>query len=441
MQRHLIVLIALLVAGPVKAGDDGFKPLFNGKDLTGWVNVNCAPGTFYVKDDMIITTGKPTGYLRTDRQYENFILEFEWFHAPEPKGKVGNSGLFVWGDPIPAMGTGYTRGIEVQVLVNLTYKDKKTGLVTASSHGDLFSIWGASCKPDRPHPTGQQRCIPSEDRCKGEWEWNHYRVEANNGVLKLAVNGKVVSGVSECKPRKGYLALESEGSECRFKNIKIKELPSTNPELNEICDVDQGFQALFTGVDLTGWKVSEEHARHWVMKDGVLTYDGKCAAKDPHLWTEKSYGDFELVCDWKLHTTPKKIKRPVILPSGDVSDKQIEVLDAGNSGVYLRGSNKSQVNIWCWPIGSGDVPGYRNDTTLPAEVRSAVTPKVRADNDLGKWNRFVIHMKGDRLSVRLNGKLVVDDARLPGVASAGPIALEHHGEPVQFRNVFIRELK
>ena len=68
---------------------------------------------------MIITTGKPTGYLRTDKQYENFILEFEWFHAPSPKGSVGNSGLFVWGDPIPAVGTGYTRSIEVQVLVNL----------------------------------------------------------------------------------------------------------------------------------------------------------------------------------------------------------------------------------------------------------------------------------------------------------------------------------
>ena len=86
------------------AGDDGFVPLFNGKDLTGWHNVNCAPGTFYVKDGMIITTGIPTGYLRTAKQYENFILEFEWFHAPKPKGSVGNSGMFVWGDPLPGRG-------------------------------------------------------------------------------------------------------------------------------------------------------------------------------------------------------------------------------------------------------------------------------------------------------------------------------------------------
>src|SRR5688572_20154719 len=128
MHRTLAVAILFIVAGVTRAQDDGFKPLFNGNDLAGWVNVNCAPKTWFVKDNMIITTGKPTGYLRTERMYENFVLEFEWFHAPDPKGAVGNSGLFVWGDPIPAMGTGYTRSIEVQVLVNLLYKDKKTGL-------------------------------------------------------------------------------------------------------------------------------------------------------------------------------------------------------------------------------------------------------------------------------------------------------------------------
>src|SRR5438552_9605114 len=145
--HRFFALFALFIvgAGAARAQEDGFKPLFNGKDLTGWHNVNCAPSTWFVKDNMIITTGKPTGYLRTDKQYENFVLEFEWFHAPNPKGSVGNSGLFVWGDPIPAMSTGYTRSIEVQVLVNLTWTDKKSGKLTATSQGDLFSIWGAKC--------------------------------------------------------------------------------------------------------------------------------------------------------------------------------------------------------------------------------------------------------------------------------------------------------
>jgi hypothetical protein len=328
---------------------------------------------------MIITTGKPTGYLRTDRQYENFILEFEWFHAPAKKGAVGNSGLFVWGDPIPAMGTGYTRSIEVQVLVNLNVKD------TYTSHGDLFSIWGAKCKPDRPHPKGWERCLPSENVCKGEYEWNHYRVTANNGVLKLAVNGKEVSGVSECNPRKGYLALESEGSECRFKNIKIKELPSTNPKASEICDIDKGWKCLFTGLDLAGWKASDEQKAHWKMGDGVLVHDGK-AKGGSDLWTLNDHGDFELVCDWR----------------GPGS---------GDYGIRVRGNKGEEIIV------------------------------LRSDKKANEWNRSIIRLKGDRVTLRTNDKLVVNDDPFPKkLAAIGPIALSTEGQSVQVRNVFIREL-
>jgi len=273
-----ILLFALALAGPAlaedKNKDDGFVPMFDGKTLKGWVNVNCAPSTFFVKDNQIITTGKPTGYLRTEKQHENFIAEFDWMHIPPKPGAVGNSGFFVWADPIPAVGTGYTRGIEVQVLVNLTYKNKK-GEITATSQGDLFSIWGAHCTPDRPHPDGWERCLPSENHTKGENEWNHYRVVGNDGRITLTVNGHEVSGVSKCNPRKGYLALESEGSECRFKNLMIKELPSTNPKPEEIANLANGYKPLYTGLDLSGWNADAAAKKHWQARDTVLHYDGK----------------------------------------------------------------------------------------------------------------------------------------------------------------------
>jgi hypothetical protein len=272
------------------AAADGFVPLFNGRDLSGWVNVNCHPDTFVVKDGEIVTTGKPMGFLRTERQYENFVLEMDWMHVN--KTEVGNSGLFVWGDPLPVTGSVYTRGIEVQILVNLEYKDKKTGKVTASSHGDVFAIQGAKCKPDRPHPTGGMRCIPSEFRAKGGGEWNHYKVTANNGAIKLEVNGKEVSGVSECTPRKGYLALESEGAECHFKNIKIKELPSTNPKPEETAKVWEGHVNIFNGLDLKGWKTDEGA---WKVAGGKLVAAGKA-----DLVGEKKYGPCELILDYRL---------------------------------------------------------------------------------------------------------------------------------------------
>ncbi len=268
---------------------DDYRPMFNGKDLSGWVNVNCQPSTFFAKGDEVITSGNPTGFLRTSKQYENFVLEMDWMHVNTKE--VGNSGLFVWGDPLPAVGTGYTRGIEVQVLVNLEYRDKKTNAITATSHGDLFSIWGAHCKPDRPHPLGWERCLPSEDRAKGGGEWNHYKVVANDGSIKLEVNGKEVSGVSNCSPRKGYLALESEGAECHFKNLKIKELPSTNPKPQDVANVAEGHVSLFDGTSLAGW-VAEDGA--WKVADEKLV-----ATKPGELATAKKFGPGELIFDWK----------------------------------------------------------------------------------------------------------------------------------------------
>jgi len=450
----LALLLAFGLALPARADESPgeWAPLFNGKNLDGWVNVNCAPDTFYVKDNEIITTGQPIGFLRTAKQYENFLCEFEWKHIPPKPDAVGNSGFFVWCDAFPAATGGpglnpFARGVEVQVLVNLEYRDKKTGKVTATSHGDLFSIHGAHCVPDRPHPLGWERCLPSENRAKGAGEWNHYRVEGHDGRITLAVNGKVVSGVSKCSPRKGYLALEAEGSECHFRNLRIKELPSTGPKPGEIAIDGTGFVRLYNGADLSNWKQEPGHKGHWVAKGPVLSYDGKSEAKDKDVWSEKSYGDLVLVCDWRFPARPKKTPRPIILPNGDYDtdeagkQKMMVVDDAGDSGIYLRGSSKSQVNMWCWPIGSGEVYGYRTDPKMSPEVRKGVTPKLKADRKAGEWNRFLITMKGDRLNVNLNGQVVIEDARLPGVAKSGPIALQHHGDAVEFGNIWIKELK
>lgn len=437
IQRLAFILaIGVLAMGNLFAADeDGFVPLFNGKDLTGWIPGNVPASTFTAKDGMIVSTGVPTGTMHTDRMYENFIVELEWRHM-HPKG---NAGLFVWADPITAVGGPFARGIEVQVL---------DGHETANytSHGDIFPIWGAKMVPDRPHPGGWDRCLPSEKRCKPSPEWNHYRVICNDGTIKLEVNGKEVSGGTKGTPRKGYLCLESEGSECHFRNLRIKELPSTNPKPEEVTLSDAGFRTLYTGLDLNGWKASDKHKAHWQVKDWRLAYDGKCDAEDPCLWTEQEFGDIEMICDWRWTAKPVKKSWPKVLPSGldevgaDGKPVEMEVDDAGDSGIYLRGSSKSQVNMWCRPCGSGEVYGYRTDAKQPPEVRAGVTPKKVADKPIGQWNRFHITMRGDRLTVKLNNELVIENAQLPGVAARGPIALQHHGDPIEFASILIREL-
>jgi len=437
-------VIAALVAGlltiwttasAAQTDDAGLRPLFNGRDVSGWVNVNCAPGTWSVRDGMIVCTGVPTGVMRTDRMYENFILELEYMHLHTG----GNAGLFVFSDALTAPGVPFTRSVEVQIL-----DGRNTESYT--SHGDVFSIHGATLKPDRPHPTGAMRCLPSERRAKPAGQWNHYRVVCRDGTIKLSVNGKEVSGATECNPRKGYICLESEGSEVHFRNIKIQELPSSDPPADQIATEAAGFTPLYTGVDLSGWKQAPGHAGHWQPRDWVLAYDGASEADDKNLWSAEEYGDFTLVVDWRLTGEPRPRQVPVILPSGDHErnddgqEKMIEIADYGDSGVYLRGSSKSQVNIWCWPVGSGEVYGYRMDPNVSAEVRAGVTPKLNADHPPGRWNRFEITMRGDRLTVILNGKTVIEDAQLPGVPARGPIALQHHGDKIEFANLHVKRL-
>lgn len=219
----LIAAASVLCAG--EESEDGFKPLFNGKNLDGWIPINVDPDTFTVKDGMIHSTGKPTGVMRTRNMYENFILELDWRHL-KPKG---NAGVFVWADGILAKdGSPFTRGTEIQIL-----DGRETPNYT--SHGDVFPIRGATFIPNRPHPGGWMRCLPSEKRCNPSPEWNHYRVKCLDGKVTLAVNGKVVSGGHHTIPRKGYICLESEGSPVDFRNIRIKVLPSTNPTPEEIA--------------------------------------------------------------------------------------------------------------------------------------------------------------------------------------------------------------
>jgi hypothetical protein len=376
---------------PKPAAEGDFKPMFNGKDLSGWVNVNCAPDTFYVKGDEVITTGKPTGFLRTEKQYENFVLEMDWMHVN--KKEIANSGLFVWGDPLPGIGTPYTRGIEVQVLINYPKVD------WATNHGDIFSIHGAHCKPDRPHPKGYERCLPSEDRVKGGGEWNHYKVTANDGVIKLEVNGKEVSGVSKCNPRKGYLALESEGAECHFKNIKIKELPSTNPKPEEIAKVAEGHVSIFNGIDLTGWKTEKDA---WEAAGGVLKTAGK-----ENLVSEKKYGPCELIFDWKVPTNSK-----------------------GTCTANVAGADCS--------VFPG--AGVAFDPSAWKSVEKGKDPFAKK----GVWNRSVIRFDGTKFTFTVNGVLVSAlEAKKPIEARAVWIAEQFNtaNDRMEIMNVFVRELK
>lgn len=216
------ILGALLGAFLLTAAPDlEFKPLFNGKDLTGWVNVNTEKDTWSVENGELICSGRPIGVMRSAKQYENFILHIEWMHT-EPGG---NSGVFVWSDARPGEKNRLPNGVEVQML-ELEWPElhKRDGVTPplAYVHGELFGVGGVTTIPDNPRGP---RSMSIENLCKGRGQWNTYDVVAVDGVIKLSVNGKFVNGIAKSSQKKGYLCLESEGAKIHFRNIRIMELP------------------------------------------------------------------------------------------------------------------------------------------------------------------------------------------------------------------------
>jgi hypothetical protein len=218
-----VFLITILIASgiSVRAADiPQWVDLFNGKDLTGWVDVNTSPDTWSVRDGLLICKGKPIGVMRSVKQYENFLLHVEWRHMEAG----GNSGIFAWSDAKP-FGNRLPKGLEIQMLeldwVKLHTRNGKVPPI-AYVHGELFGAGGLKAVPDNPRG---KRSKSLENRCKGKGQWNVYDVVCVDGVVKLSVNGKFVNGISHVQYKKGYLCLESEGAEIHFRNLKIMELP------------------------------------------------------------------------------------------------------------------------------------------------------------------------------------------------------------------------
>lgn len=211
------------------------------------------------------------------------------------------------------------------------------------------------------------------------------------------------------------------------------EIQETEDYLDRLLR-DEGFEPLFNRKDLYGWKglvgdpvqrarmspgdikiaqekADEDMRQHWKVVDGILMFDGQ----GHNLCTVRDYCDFELFVDWRIE------------PGGD-------------SGIYLRGS--PQVQIWDpaqWPEGSG---GLYNNQKNPNK------PLKRADNPVGMWNTFYIKMFGERVTVYLNGELVVDNVvmenyweREKPIYRCGQIELQAHNTPLYFKNIYIREIK
>jgi len=421
--KHLLPLLALVVPAFAEDAPPALKmrSLFNGKDLTGW------HGPGYVVENGCIACTKSGINLVTDDTFADYVFDFEFQLTP-----AANNGI---GIHYPGTGDSAYVGMEVQVLDSTAPQYKN--LLPAQHHGSIYKLVPA--KQGALKPVG---------------EWNKERIVVDGVNVRVEVNDQVVltANLDEVnkehpdhvgsKRRGGHLAFLGHGDRVLFRNINVGEIPPSAAAPAALAA--NGFVRLFDGQTLKGWKPEKAGDESWQPVNGILKHIG--TAKSPgQLWTEKEYGDCTMIFDWRWNGTGPLMQRPIILPDGTEKkgpDGKVETVEVQelDSGIYLRGNDKSQVNLWNWPIGSGEVYGYRTDASQPADVRAAVTPKEKADHLLGEWNRTMITIKGDRLTVTLNDKVVIDNARLPNVPAKGKIALQHHGASIDFANLWIKEL-
>ncbi len=236
-------------------------------------------------------------------------------------------------------------------------------------------------------------------------------------------------------------------------------LAAPRPAEEPLNTPPKGFTALFNGTDLENWQIAiridernklkakggdayekavkaanEKHMKEWTVKDGVLHYTGKGFS----LQTIKDYADFEMLMDWKI---AEKGDSGIYLRG----QPQVQVWDSDRTG-GARGVDKSSGSGGLWNNPLPPLKAKDDKSILEAGRSVGKIPLVKADNPVGEWNTFHIVMRGDKVTVKLNGKLVVDNKPLvshypPGkLIATGPIELQHHGDPLWFRNIYIKEL-
>ena len=411
---------------------------------------------------MIYGEGNPI----TEKEYGNFILRLE-FMMPEN----GNNGLGIR-TPDSRVDAAYHGMCELQLLDDggSAYYDqaaKKDKLKPYQYTGSIYGIVPSRRDNVDKQIWGKEKNFTgggSYVRRPGMWNFEEVRVIGSE--IEVLLNGYVITrgDVSQWKgdgdtPDKrphpglhrtrGYITFCGHGSDVKFRNVRIRELPD-DAKMDDVCpkarmSCPRGFTAYFDGdeSDLDEfWKgvtteekfdnpivrqaaTSEKRAEmqkiadkgrdeHWSVRRGTLCFDGFRGGYS--LATKEDYEDFEMWADWRILSV------------------------TGDSGLYLRGS--PQVQIWDahnqWHIGSG---GLYNNQKNPSKAL------VIADRQVGDWNRFHVIMRGDKVTVWLNGALVVDNVTLENywdrkrpIFFKEQIELQCHGDPTEWRNIFIRPL-
>jgi hypothetical protein len=464
---RMIPLALLAVSLPTLSEAATKVQLFNGKDLSGWVQRG-GKATYHIEGNEIVgtsITNTPNTFLCTEQTYGDFILEYDFKVDPrlnsgvqirsqcfDAETQFDDNGKTI---KIPA---GRVHGYQVEIDPN-PKQDRwwSAGIYDEARRGWLYP--GAN-GGDKSAFTAQGRKIFKQG------EWNHVRVEAVGDSLKTWLNGTPCADIKDTVTARGFIALQVHsigkdtavnGTQVRWRNLKLTDL---TPAPNELTKAEKkaGWKLLWDGKSTAGWRSAKAEkfpSKGWEIKDGILTVlasDGGESTAGGDIITKQRFSQFELLVDFKI--TPgansgiKYFTQPNLSPIDRITGKPTTVGSAiGLEFQILDDARHEDAN-----------KGRDGNRKLGSLYDLIPAPADKVVAPIGEWNTARIVVNGTHVEHWLNGRKVVEyergsEAFRQNVAASkyknmtgfgewpdGHILLQDHGNKVSFRNVKIRDL-
>ena len=436
-------MLCLFALSGLMAQTDGWVSLFNGKDLTGWKQLN-GEAKYTVENGVIVGTtvlNTPNSFICTEKNYSDFIFEVDLLVEPDM-----NSGIQFRSESKADYNNGRVHGYQCEV--DPSARAWSGGIYDEARRGWLYTL----------------ELNPKAQPALKMGEWNRYRIECIGNSIKTWINDVPCAHVIDDMTPTGFIALqvhgignnkEKEGQQIKWKNIRIKTTnlkPSPSQGIYVVnllpnnlseAEKEQGFQLLFNGKDLSNWKVAsngEPVTKGWEVINNELVVNANKEVKgDGDISTKKEYGPFELKFDFKLTEGANNGIKYGIGNNGPHIGLEYQILDDVKHPDAKQGvvGNRTLASLY---------------DLIPAEKEG------RFVNKIGEWNQGRIVVYPDNTVQHwLNGRKVVEYKRGSaiykalvarskyaeykdfGMAPKTPVLLTDHHDQVFFRSIKIRE--
>lgn len=437
-----------------------WTPLFNGTDLSGWTLVN-GSAKYKVEDGAIVgvaTPGSPNSFLATDKDYGDFILEYD-----ARTHKELNSGVQIRSISDPDINNGRVHGYQIEL--DPSARAWTGGIYDEARRGWLYNL----------------ECNPPAKAAYTPEDWNHFRVEAIGNRIRVWLNGVPAADlIDEMTPR-GCIALQVHGignntalagRTVEFRNIRIltkhpekyqkpdtRDIPQVSYLNNRLTqrEIDEGWKLLWDGKTTTGWRGARlDHfpEKGWTINDGVLTVqasDGAESANGGDIVTVDKYGNFKLQVDFKITKGANSgikyfVDCDLNKGPGSAIGCEYQILDDQNHPDAKLGKNGNRTLGSLYDLIPANALRWAPNESTPKRT-----------NGYG-WNRAKIVSRNGHVEHYLNGIKIVEYERgTPewrklvagskyknwpdfGELEKGNILLQDHGDEVSFKNIKIKNL-